>query len=150
MDYKDVFYAKLENICCVNDLWRLSGMAPRVLYIEDSIDNLVLVRRILRAAGFELLEATSAREGIALAEQQIPDLILMDINMPEMDGLEATIRLRENHALDLVPIVALTANVMHQVLQKALNVGCDGYIAKPVTVDELPDQIMSFLKNGRR
>ncbi len=125
-------------------------MAPRVLYIEDSIDNLVLVRRILRAAGFELLEATSAREGIAVAEQQIPDLILMDINMPEMDGLAATVHLRQNSALSHVPIIALTANLMHNVLDQALEAGCDGYIAKPITVDELPKQIMSYLENGRK
>jgi two-component system cell cycle response regulator DivK len=125
-------------------------MVPRVLYIEDSMDNLVLVRRILRAAGFELLEATSAREGIAVAEQQIPDLILMDINMPEMDGLTATAHLRQNPALSHIPIVALTANLMRNVLDRALEAGCDGYIAKPITVDDLPKQIMSYLENGRK
>jgi two-component system cell cycle response regulator DivK len=124
-------------------------MVPRVLYIEDSIDNLVLVRRILRATGFELLEATSAREGIAVAEQEIPDLILMDINMPEMDGLTATMQLRQNPALNHVPIIALTANLMRNVLTEALEAGCDGYIAKPITVDDLPKQIMSYLENGR-
>jgi two-component system cell cycle response regulator DivK len=124
-------------------------MAPRVLYVEDSIDNLVLVRRILRAAGFELLEATSAREGIEVAEQQIPDLILMDVNMPEMDGLAATEHLRQNPALSHVPIIALTANLMRNVLDEALEAGCDGYIAKPITVDDLPKQIMSYLENGR-
>ena len=123
---------------------------PRVLYVEDSLDNLILVRRVLRAAGFELLEATSAREGIDIAEKELPDLILMDINMPEMDGLEATIRLRENHALDHIPIIALTANLMHNVLEQALTAGCDGYIAKPITVDDLPKQIMSYLQNGRK
>ena len=125
-------------------------MAPRVLYIEDSKDNLVLVRRILRAAGFELLEATSAREGIAVAEQQIPDLILMDINMPEMDGLTATVHLRQNPALSHIPIIALTANLMRNVLDQAMEAGCDGYIAKPITVDDLPKQIMSYLENGRK
>jgi len=124
-------------------------MAPRVLYVEDSIDNLVLVRRVLKAAGFDLLEATSAKEGIEIAERDLPDLILMDINMPEMDGLAATIYLRSNPALTHVPIVALTANVMRDVLDEALAAGCDGYIAKPIKVDELPDQIMSYLRNGR-
>jgi two-component system cell cycle response regulator DivK len=125
-------------------------MAPRVLYIEDSVDNLVLVRRVLRAAGFELLEATSAQEGIEVAEQQLPDLILMDINMPEMDGLAATIRLRQNPNLEPIPIIAMTANVMHNVLEKALAAGCDGYIAKPITVDDLPKQITAYLENGRK
>ncbi|MBN1564689.1 MAG: response regulator [Anaerolineae bacterium] len=121
-------------------------MTPRVLYIEDSIDNLVLVRRVLKAAGFDLLEAITAHEGIQLARQHLPDLILMDINMPEMDGLTATAELRRYHELDHVPIIALTANLMHDVLEKALKAGCDGYIEKPIKVDELPDQVMHYLQ----
>jgi two-component system cell cycle response regulator DivK len=125
-------------------------MSPRVLYIEDNLDNLILVRRVLRAAGFELLEATSAEEGIAMAEKHLPDLILMDINMPEMDGLTATMHLRENPALRHVPIVALTANVMRNVLDQVMASGCDGYIVKPIHVDTFSDQILSFLKDGQR
>jgi two-component system cell cycle response regulator DivK len=125
-------------------------MSPRVLYVEDNIDNLVLVRRVLRAAGFELLEATSAEEGIGMAEKYLPDLILMDINMPEMDGLTATMRLRENPALRGVPIVALTANVMRSVLDQVMASGCDGYIVKPIQVDTFSDQILGFLKDGQR
>jgi two-component system cell cycle response regulator DivK len=124
-------------------------MALRVLYVEDNIDNLVLVRRILKPQGIELLEATSAQQGIALAEQHLPDLILMDLNMPEMDGLTATRLLRQNPALHHIPIVALTANVMPQVLDEVLAAGCEGYITKPVSVDKLPDQIRHFLKDGR-
>lgn len=124
-------------------------MSARILYIEDSIDNLVLVRRVLNAAGFQLLEATSAAEGIDLAIRQVPDLILMDINMPEMDGLAATIELRRNPALNHVPIVALTANLMHDVLEQALEAGCDGYIQKPITVDDLPNQVMKYLNKQR-
>jgi two-component system cell cycle response regulator DivK len=125
-------------------------MSPRVLYVEDNIDNLVLVRRVLRAAGFELLEATSAEEGIGMAEKYLPDLILMDINMPEMDGLTATMHLRENPALRHVPIVALTANVMRNVLDQVMASGCNGYIVKPIQVDTFSDQILSFLKDGQR
>jgi CheY-like chemotaxis protein len=121
-------------------------MTPRVLYIEDSIDNLVLVRRVLKAAGFDLLEATSAKEGIQIAKQHLPDLILMDINMPEMDGLTATTELRRSRELDHIPIIALTANLMHDVLEKALEAGCDGYIEKPIKVDELPNQVMHYLQ----
>ncbi len=123
-------------------------MAPRVLYIEDSIDNLVLVRRVLKAAGFDLLEATSAREGIQMARQHLPDLILMDINMPEMDGLAATSELRRCHELDHIPIIALTANLMHGVLEQAREAGCDGYIEKPIKVDELPDQVMRYMRRS--
>lgn len=121
-------------------------MPPLVLYIEDDRDNMVLVRRILRAAGFDLLEAPTAMEGIALAEQHKPDLILMDINLPEMDGLTATKHLRQNPQLQHIPIIALTANVMHDVIQKAMAVGCDGYIEKPIQVDTLTDEILKYLK----
>ncbi|MBN2305795.1 MAG: response regulator [Anaerolineae bacterium] len=124
-------------------------MAPCVLYIEDNIDNLVLVRRVLKAEGIELLEATSAREGIRLAEEKLPDLILMDINMPEMDGLVATAHLRSNPKLAKTPIVALTANIMRDVLNAALDAGCDGCIAKPIRIDDFPEQVLSYLKNGR-
>lgn len=123
-------------------------MSPRVLYIEDNIDNLILVRRVLRAAGFDLIEAMSAREGIHKAEQHAPEIILMDINMPEMDGLTATTHLRAIPTLRHVPIVALTANVMRDVIDAVLAAGCDGFIAKPINIDQFPDQIMSFLNNG--
>jgi two-component system cell cycle response regulator DivK len=125
-------------------------MTHRILYIEDNLDNLVLVRRILKAAGFELLEATSARDGIDLAEQHLPELILMDINMPEMDGLAATRHLRKLVPLQNTPIIALTANLMPQVLDDMLAAGCDGYISKPVHVDTLPEQILGYLQNGRK
>lgn len=124
-------------------------MASRVLYIEDNKDNLVLVRRILRAAGYEMLEAMSAQEGLQIAEQQVPDLILIDINMPDMDGLAATGHLRRIPALAHVPIVALTANVMRGMLEQTQAAGCDGYIAKPIEVDRFPGLIEGFLKNGR-
>lgn len=124
-------------------------MSPRVLYVEDNLDNLVLVRRVLKAAGFELLEAMSAQEGIEIAEKYLPDLILMDINMPEMDGLTATMHLRQNPAFRDVPIVALTANVMRTVLEQVKTAGCDGYIVKPIQVDTFCDQLLSFLKDGK-
>jgi len=124
-------------------------MGSRVLYIEDNVDNLILVRRILGAEGYNLLEATSAIEGIALAEQHIPDLILMDVNMPEMDGLTATKQLRQNPALKDVPIVALTANIMRDVLAEVMDAGCDGFITKPITVDEFPGQVLKFVSQGR-
>lgn len=120
-------------------------MQPLVLYIEDDRDNMVLVRRVLRAAGFGLLEATTAREGIELALNHQPDLILMDINLPEVDGLTATRELRENPCVQHIPIVALTANIMQNVIQQALDAGCNGYIVKPIQVDKLPDHIRSYL-----
>lgn len=123
-------------------------MTATVLYIEDNLDNLMLVRRILRATGYHLIEATTAKDGIRLAEERLPDLILMDINMPEMDGLAATSYLRQIPDLEDVPIVALTANVMRDILQETLAAGCDGYILKPIDIDEFPAQIQGFLGNG--
>ncbi len=124
-------------------------MPIRALYIEDNLDSRVLVRRVLRAAGFELHEATTAAEGIAMAQQVVPDVILIDINMPEVDGLSATRALREIPSLHNVAIVAVTANVMHDVLQRALKSGCDGYIEKPIKIDDFPDQVMSFIARRR-
>lgn len=122
---------------------------PRVLYIEDNADNRMLVRRILLASDFdfEIMEADNAIRGIQLAEQNPPDLILMDLSMPEMDGLTATKRIRGISALDNVPIVALTANAMQGDREKTLNAGCDGYISKPIDVDRFPNEVLSFIKN---
>jgi two-component system cell cycle response regulator DivK len=122
-------------------------MAHRILYIEDNLDNMVLVKRILLAEGYDVLEARTAKEGIRLAEQVVPDLILMDINMPDMDGLTATSYLRELPDLFHTPIVALTANVMRGVLEQSLAAGCNGYISKPIDVDRFPDQISNFLRS---
>lgn len=122
-------------------------MAQRILYIEDNLDNMVLVKRILLAEGYEVFEARTAEEGINLAKQLIPELILMDINMPDMDGLSATKYLRELPALHRTPIVALTANVMRGVLEQSLEAGCSGYISKPIDVDHFPEQISKFLRN---
>ncbi len=120
-------------------------MRPLVLYVEDDRDNMKLVRRVLNASGITLLEATTAAEGIAMAEEHRPDIILMDINMPVMDGLAATRLLRSKPEFKQTPIVALTANVMHDVLEKALAAGCNGYIGKPIAIDTLLDDIMKYL-----
>jgi two-component system cell cycle response regulator DivK len=120
-----------------------------VLYIEDNADNRMLVRRVLLASDyeFEVLEADNAFKGIEIAQQNRPDLILMDLSMPDMDGLTATKRIRDIPALDNVPIVALTANAMHGDREKTLNAGCDGYISKPIDVDRFPNEVLSFIKD---
>lgn len=122
----------------------------KVLYIEDRVDNRSLVRRVLMAEGIEVLEATNADDGIRLALQHLPDLILMDINMPGKDGFTATAELRQHTALAHVPIVALTANVMKGDREKTLEAGCDGYIPKPIDVDRFPTDIMSYITKGRQ
>jgi two-component system cell cycle response regulator DivK len=119
---------------------------PTILYIEDDFQNRVLVRRVLQAYGFTVVEAEDGREGLRVAEEILPDLILMDINLPEMDGYEVTARLKQIDSLAHVPIIAMTANVMKGDRERTLATGCDGYIPKPIDVDLLPDQINQYLK----
>lgn len=122
----------------------------KVLYVEDTIDNRILVRRILQAEGWTLLEAGTAQEGLELALSKQPDLILVDINLPEVDGLTFTTRLKSNPRLANVPIVALTANVLRGDRERSLRAGCDGYIQKPIDVDLFPSQIKYFIKQPAR
>lgn len=121
-----------------------------ILYIEDNPDNRLLVRRILQIEGFDMLEASHASQALEILDAQIPDLILMDINLPEMDGYTLTARLKADPALSQVPIVALTANVMKGDRERTLEAGCDGYIQKPIDVDALPEQINRFLREVGR
>jgi two-component system, cell cycle response regulator DivK len=122
---------------------------PLVLYIEDNGDNRMLVRRILMASDydFQVVEADNARTGIDMAQQNPPDLILMDMSMPEMDGLTATRAIRSMSELRHVPIVALTANAMEGDREKTLEAGCNGYIRKPVDVDKLPEEIIRYIRS---
>ncbi len=117
-----------------------------ILYVEDNPENRMLIRRILMAEGFDVVEAPSAFQAMELLKTLTPDLILMDINLPEMDGYTLTARLKENPKLMGVPISALTANVMRGDRERTLEAGCEGYIQKPIDVDALPQQINRFLK----
>lgn len=117
----------------------------KILYVEDNAENRLLVRRILMAEDFDVLEAGDAYQAMKLVETVQPDLILMDINLPEVDGYTLTARLKENPKFSQVPIIALTANVMKGDRERILDSGCDGYIQKPIDVDALPTQIRSFL-----
>ena len=116
-----------------------------ILYVEDNSDNRMLVKRILNAENYELLEATNAVQAINLLKTTTPDLILMDINMPGMDGYTLTTKIRSMSGLERVPILALTANVMRGDKEKTLEAGCDGYIQKPLDVDQLVREIEKFL-----
>jgi two-component system cell cycle response regulator DivK len=120
-------------------------MGAKILYIEDNADNRLLVRRILMVEGYEVVEAEDGMTGINLAMQERPDLVLMDMNLPEVDGYELTRLLREKSEMEGIPIIAMTANVMHGDREKTLEAGCDGYIPKPIDVDALPRQIEQFL-----
>jgi two-component system cell cycle response regulator DivK len=120
-----------------------------VLYVEDNPENRLLVHRVLLAEGFEVLEADSAAKAVEVVRKQIPDLILMDINMPDVDGYTLTARLKTLPGLAKIPIIALTANVMKGDRERTLEAGCDGYIQKPVDVDTLSEQINRFLAVAR-
>jgi two-component system, cell cycle response regulator DivK len=122
---------------------------PRVLYIEDNADNRMLVRRILVASDIDVDEADNAKEGIRMAQHNPPDLILMDISMPDMDGLQATRIIKSMPELEHVPVVALTANVREGDKQSTFDAGADGYIGKPIDVDKFPDLVLEYLRSGR-
>jgi two-component system, cell cycle response regulator DivK len=117
-----------------------------ILYIEDNVDNRTLIRRILTAEGYELKEAANAAEALTTLNLMHPDLILMDINMPDVDGYTLTAQIRAMPGFESVPIVALTANVMRGDRERSLEAGCDGYIQKPIDIDILPQQIERYLR----
>ncbi len=120
-------------------------MPRRIMYIEDNPQNMRLVRKMLTMGGYEMLEATDGHSGVTLALQEKPDLILMDINLPDIDGVEATKQIKNAEATAHIPIIALTANAMHGDREMFLESGCDGYLAKPVTRNELLNTISYFL-----
>ncbi len=119
---------------------------PIVLYIEDNFDNRLLVRRVLMAEGYEVVDAANAGKALEWLESGRPDIILMDINMPDIDGYTLTARIRAMPGFEAVPILALTANVMRGDREKSLEAGCDGYIQKPVDIDLLPAQVLRYLR----
>ena len=122
----------------------LSGR--RVLVVEDVQENLRLFRAILNLEGAEMLEAEAAVEGIAIARREQPDIILMDLQMPGMDGLSATRLLREDPETRGIPIIVLTASAMDEDKRRAREAGCDGYITKPIDPTEFVQQIAGYLQ----
>ncbi len=120
--------------------------ARRILYVEDNLENRILIQRILEAEGYIFMGASNASEGLNLARTQQPDLILVDINMPEVDGLTMTRELKSDQRFTDIPVIAITANVMRGDRERTLQAGCDGYIQKPIDVDLLPRQIVHFLQ----
>ena len=120
------------------------GNSRTILYVEDNFENRVLVRRVLMAEGYRVLEADSARQALSVLGTQVPDLILMDINMPGIDGYALTTQIKTIPHMANVPVIAVTANVMKGDRERTLEAGCDGYIQKPVDVDDLPRQISQY------
>jgi CheY-like chemotaxis protein len=127
-------------------------MGSNILYIEDNPDNMMLVRRALEARGYTLLQAMTGLDGVASAENNEVDLILLDINLPDIDGYEVARRLRgstKKHALTYIPIIALTANALKGDAEKALSAGCDVYMSKPINIRELWARVEAFVPSPK-
>jgi two-component system cell cycle response regulator DivK len=120
----------------------------RVLIVEDQEDNRAILRDLLSNAGYELIEASNGEEGVALAERERPDLILMDIQLPVVDGYEATRRIKGNASLRSIPIIAVTSYALSGDEAKAQEAGCDGYVAKPFSPRQLLAKIREYLSRG--
>ena len=116
-----------------------------ILYVEDNPDNRNLIRRVLTADGYAMIEASKAEQAVEKLESEKVDLILMDINMPDMDGYTLTARIKAIEKFSKIPIIAVTANVMRGDREKSLEAGCDGYIQKPIDIDTLTQQIERFI-----
>jgi two-component system, cell cycle response regulator DivK len=119
----------------------------RILYIEDNFQNRRLVKKMLNAAGYEMLEAEDGIKGIEMANAVLPDLILMDINMAGMDGMEATAKLKQS-SIAHIPIIALTAAAMKGDRERIMLSGCDEYLQKPISRQVLIEAVARFLGKG--
>ena len=125
-------------------------MKPNILCIEDHPDNMMLVRRLFPVGRYNLIEARNGVQGLSIAESQHLDLILLDINLPDIDGYEIARRIRSssNPELAKLPIIAVTANAMKGDSQKALDAGCDVYMSKPINIVELIETVDAFVGEG--
>lgn len=122
-------------------------MGNKILYIEDNPDNMMLVKRALESRGYVLLESFTGLKGVETAEDTEVDLVLLDINLPDIDGYEVARRLRastKSH-LTYVPIIAITANALKGDAEKALSAGCDVYMSKPINIRELWARVEAFV-----
>ncbi len=117
----------------------------RILYVEDNFENKLFVRRVIESMGHEMFEAETGLDGLMIAAETPPDLILMDINIPGMDGLETTVKFKQDPALAHIPIVAITANAMKGDEDRCLEAGCNGYMQKPVGVSDLRGVIAKYV-----
>ena len=120
----------------------------RILVVEDNETNMYLIRFILEKSGYEVIEAKDGASGVELAIKEKPDLIIMDLQLPDIDGLEATKRIRASKADGKIPIIALTSYAMASDREKALAVGCTGYISKPINPETFMAEIEKYLLTG--
>jgi two-component system cell cycle response regulator DivK len=116
-----------------------------ILIVEDNADNMMLTEMLLQSAGHTVLCAVDAEAGLTLARTRIPDLVLMDIHLPGMDGLQATALLKVNEATRAIPVIALTALAMKGDEERIRAAGCDGYIAKPMRIQEFLTAVAGYL-----
>ncbi|MCE7948062.1 MAG: response regulator [Chloroflexi bacterium CFX4] len=120
-------------------------MGSRILVVEDNPDNRILIADVLDSMDYEVIIATDGEEGVKKASSDRPDLILMDISLPQMDGLTATRHIKEMPELKHIPIIALTAHAMVGDRERALEAGCDDYVSKPIDLKELATKLTHFL-----
>ena len=115
-----------------------------ILYVEDNFENKLFVRRVIESMGHEMIEAETGLDSLMIAAERVPDLVLMDVNIPGMDGLETTAKFKQNPRLSHIPIIALTANAMKGDKERCLAAGCDGYMQKPVGVSDLRREVQRY------
>jgi len=120
-----------------------------ILIVEDNEKNMKLVRDILRHNGHDTIEATTGGDGVRLASEKKPDLILMDIQLPDIDGIEALSRIRKNPSLDAVAVIAVSASVMPDDQQKIVSSGFDAFVTKPINLKQFLATVQRFLSEGR-
>jgi two-component system cell cycle response regulator DivK len=120
-------------------------MTKRILVVEDTEDNRQILRDLLSAAGYDLLEAVDGESGVDMAAREKPDLILMDIQLPQIDGYEATRRIKADPALRHIPIIAVTSYALSGDEEKTRAAGCNGYVAKPFSPRQLLGKVREFL-----
>jgi two-component system cell cycle response regulator DivK len=122
------------------------GTGKKILVVDDKEDSRVLVGKVLRLRGYKVIGAGTGEDAINMAQTELPDLILMDIRLPGgIDGLEATRRIKAMSQLAHIPILAMTASVRPEDMQKALGEGCSGFVRKPIDIDELPKEVAEHI-----
>ena len=117
----------------------------KILYVEDNEDNVYMLSRRLKRKGFEIVIAVDGEQGVEMASSEKPDLILMDLSLPKMDGWTATKQIKSNNELKSIPIIALSAHAMEEHKQRALDCGCNDYDTKPVDINRLLTKISEQL-----
>ncbi len=122
------------------------GVGKKILVVDDHEDSRILVGKVLGRRGYEVIGAGTGEGAVTMAQNELPDLILMDVRLPgEIDGLEATRRIKATPQLAHIPILAMTASVRPEDMQQALREGCNGFISKPIDIDDLPKQVAEHI-----